>query len=281
MQVLQSIEALKAFRENLGIQSVGLVPTMGALHKGHMSLIHQSCTQNAHTIVSIFVNPTQFGANEDLSTYPCTLEQDLALCESLGVSGVFVPSIEEMYPSADELTILPPKMMGYVLEGFDRPTHFGGVLQVVLKLFMLVRPQKAYFGKKDAQQVLIVQKMLRDWHLPLEVVACPIVRDEDGLAFSSRNVYLSPQERTQALCIPKTIQCIESAISQGVYEVQELHKLVHKTLDSSKSLVPIHIFYTYFCDYNLAPIEKICKGESLFLLAVRVGKTRLLDNLWC
>ena len=155
MQVLQSIKELKAFRESLGVQSVGLVPTMGALHKGHLSLISESSRHNAHTIVSIFVNPTQFGQNEDLSTYPRTLEQDLALCENLGVSAVFAPSVEEMYASDDEIAILPPKMMGYVLEGFDRPTHFAGVLQVVLKLFMLTRPHKAYFGKKDAQQVLI------------------------------------------------------------------------------------------------------------------------------
>ena len=281
MQVLQSIKELKAFRESLGAQSVGLVPTMGALHKGHLSLISESSRHNAHTIVSIFVNPTQFGQNEDLSTYPRTLEQDLALCENLGVSAVFAPSVEEMYASDDEIAILPPKMMGYVLEGFDRPTHFAGVLQVVIKLFMLTRPHKAYFGKKDAQQVLIVQKMIRDLHLPLEIVACPIVRDDDGLALSSRNVYLSAQERESALCIPRTIERIESALNQGVLETKELENLARQTLDSSKSPAPIHIFYAYFCDHSLAPIARIKRGESLFLLAVRVGRTRLLDNLWC
>ncbi|WP_394952087.1 pantoate--beta-alanine ligase [uncultured Helicobacter sp.] len=279
MQVLQNIEELKTFRESLGMQSVGLVPTMGALHKGHLSLISESIHHNTHTIVSIFVNPTQFGQNEDLSTYPRTLDRDLALCESLGVSAVFVPSVEQMYPSDDEIAILPPKMMGYVLEGFDRPTHFAGVLQVVLKLFMLARPHKAYFGKKDAQQVLIVQKMAKDLHLPLEIVMCPIVRDDDGLAFSSRNVYLSPKEREIALCIPRTITRIESAIAQGVREVRELENLAHQTLDSKNA--PIHIFYAYFCDHSLAPITHIRQDESLFLLAVRVGKTRLLDNLWC
>lgn len=277
MQILKSIEALRVFRESVGAQSVGLVPTMGALHKGHISLISESMHRDAHTIVSIFVNPTQFGQNEDLSTYPRTLEQDLALCESLGVRAVFVPSVEQMYPSDDEITLLPPKTMGYVLEGFDRPTHFAGVLQVVLKLFMLTQPHRAYFGKKDAQQILIVQKMIADLHLPIELVMCPIVRDDDGLALSSRNVYLSPQERTQALCIPQTIRCVESAIAGGMYEVKELKNLAYESLRSQK----LEVFYAYFCDHNLAPITRICEGKSLFLLAVRVGKTRLLDNLWC
>lgn len=275
MRVLETIEELRTFRESLGAQSVGLVPTMGALHKGHLSLIGESTHHNAHTIVSIFVNPTQFGQNEDLSTYPRTLEQDLALCENLGVSAVFAPNVAQMYPSDDEITILPPKMMGYVLEGFDRPTHFAGVLQVVLKLFMLAQPHRAYFGKKDAQQVLIVRKMVEDLHLPLEIVTCPIVRDDDGLALSSRNVYLSPQERECALCIPRTIYTIESAIAKGVYEVSALEHLARENLTG------VHIFYAYFCDRALAPITHIRQDESLFLLAVRVGRTRLLDNLWC
>ena len=185
MEVCKDRLSLARFRSGLG-ESVGFVATMGALHKGHLSLIEKSLQENTHTIVSIFVNPTQFGENEDFGSYPRTLEADLALCEKAGVSAVFAPSVEDMY-STDEITFNPPKNMGYILEGFDRPTHFAGVIAVVLKLFMLIKPRKAYFGQKDAQQVLILQKMVRDLFLDIEIVPCEIVRDDDGLALSSRN----------------------------------------------------------------------------------------------
>ena len=274
MEVCKDRLSLARFRSGLG-ESVGFVATMGALHKGHLSLIEKSLQENTHTIVSIFVNPTQFGENEDFGSYPRTLEADLALCEKAGVSAVFTPSVEDMY-STDEITFNPPKNMGYILEGFDRPTHFAGVIAVVLKLFMLIKPRKAYFGQKDAQQVLILQKMVRDLFLDIEIVPCEIVRDDDGLALSSRNIYLSAKEREIALCIPRTIALVEQHIKNGEMSVDKLKALVLESLRLSETT----LFYADFFNRELKPIAVIKKQESIFLIALRVGKTRLLDNLW-
>lgn len=274
MEVCKDRLSLARFRSGLG-ESVGFVATMGALHKGHLSLIEKSLQENTHTIVSIFVNPTQFGENEDFGSYPRTLEADLALCERAGVSAVFAPSAEDMY-STDEITFNPPKNMGYILEGFDRPTHFAGVIAVVLKLFMLVKPRKAYFGQKDAQQVLILQKMVRDLFLDIEIVPCEIVRDDDGLALSSRNIYLSAKEREIALCIPRTIALVEQHIKNGEMSVDKLKALALESLTQSGTT----LFYADFFNRELKPIAVIKKQESIFLIALRVGKTRLLDNLW-
>lgn len=274
MEVCKDRLSLARFRSGLG-ESVGFVATMGALHKGHLSLIEKSLQENTHTIVSIFVNPTQFGENEDFGSYPRTLEADLALCERAGVSAVFAPSAEDMY-STDEITFNPPKNMGYILEGFDRPTHFAGVIAVVLKLFMLIKPRKAYFGQKDAQQVLILQKMVRDLFLDIEIVPCGIVRDDDGLALSSRNIYLSAKEREIALCIPHTIVLVKKEIDNGEVKVDRLKALALESLTQSGTT----LFYADFFNRELKPIAVIKKQESIFLLALRVGKTRLLDNLW-
>nr|WP_317403615.1 pantoate--beta-alanine ligase [uncultured Helicobacter sp.] len=274
MEVCKDRLSLARFRSGLG-ESVGFVATMGALHKGHLSLIEKSLQENTHTIVSIFVNPTQFGENEDFGSYPRTLEADLALCEKAGVSAVFTPSAEDMY-STDEITFNPPKNMGYILEGFDRPTHFAGVIAVVLKLFMLIKPHKAYFGQKDAQQVLILQKMVRDLFLDIEIVPCGIVRDDDGLALSSRNIYLSVKEREIALCIPRTIALVEQHIKNGEMSVDKLKALALESLTQSGTT----LFYADFFNRELKPIAVIKKQESIFLIALRVGKTRLLDNLW-
>ncbi|CAM3320293.1 pantoate--beta-alanine ligase [Helicobacter labetoulli] len=274
MEVCKDRLSLARFRSGLG-ESVGFVATMGALHKGHLSLIEKSLQENTHTIVSIFVNPTQFGENEDFGSYPRTLEADLALCERAGVSAVFTPSVEDMY-STDEITFNPPKNMGYILEGFDRPTHFAGVIAVVLKLFMLVKPRKAYFGQKDAQQVLILQKMVRDLFLDIEIVPCEIVRDDDGLALSSRNIYLSAKEREIALCIPRTIALVEQHIKNGEMSVDKLKALALESLRLGETT----LFYADFFNRELKPIAVVKKQESIFLLALRVGKTRLLDNLW-
>lgn len=274
MEVCKDRFSLARFRGGLG-ESVGFVATMGALHKGHLSLIEKSLQENTHTIVSIFVNPTQFGENEDFGSYPRTLEADLALCERAGVSAVFAPSAEDMY-STDEITFNPPKNMGYILEGFDRPTHFAGVIAVVLKLFMLIKPRKAYFGQKDAQQVLILQKMVRDLFLDIEIVPCGIVRDDDGLALSSRNIYLSAKEREIALCIPRTIALVKKEIDNGEVKVARLKALALESLTQSGTT----LFYADFFNRELKPITMIEKQKSIFLIALRVGKTRLLDNLW-
>lgn len=269
--ILKTTQELKEWREGIS-GSLGFVPTMGALHAGHLSLLEASKAQNSHTLLSIFVNPTQFGANEDFGKYPRTLESDIALAQ--GVDAIFAPEIAQMYPSQDEITLNPPKLMGYVYEGAIREGHFDGVLQVVLKLFNLSRPTRAYFGQKDAQQLLLLQKMVKDFFLPLEIVPCPIVRDSDGLALSSRNIYLSKEQRELALTIPQTLQKIATLISQGEKEVKKLYEF------GMSELKDLQVDYLAFCDHNLEPLEFIIPTQTLILLTCRVGNTRLLDNLW-
>ncbi len=273
MKIIRTTNELIAFRDTLK-GSVGLVPTMGALHKGHQSLIAQSLADNDYTFVSIFVNPTQFAPNEDLATYPRQLEMDSKLCKELGVDVVFAPSATEMYPKDDECTILAPKNMAYILEGFARPTHFNGVLQILVKLFGLTRASNAYFGQKDAQQLLIVKRMVEDLFLPIRINACPIVRDTDGLALSSRNIYLSKEERKQALAIPRSLESIHKAYNQGE---KDFGKLALIALEILKDL---EVEYLQACDYNLLQINTIIPNQSLIVLTARVGKVRLLDNLW-
>lgn len=269
--ILKTTQELREWRESIS-GSLGFVPTMGALHAGHLSLLEASKAQNSHTLLSIFVNPTQFGANEDFGKYPRTLESDIALAQ--GVDAIFAPEISQMYPSKDEVTLNPPKLMGYVYEGAIREGHFAGVLQVVLKLFNLSRPTKAYFGQKDAQQLLLLQKMVKDFFLPLEIVPCPIVRDTDGLALSSRNIYLSKEQRELALTIPQTLQKIATLISQGEREVKKLYEF------GMNELKDLQVDYLTFCNHSLEPLEFIIPTQTLILLTCRVGNTRLLDNLW-
>lgn len=223
MRVLETIATLREYRKSLK-ESVGFVPTMGALHKGHQSLIERSLKENSHTIVSVFVNPTQFGANEDFNAYPRPLEKDLALCEGLGVNAVFLPKTSEMYPYEIEqrLKLYAPEFLSSSLEGAVREGHFDGVVQVVLKLFHLVNPTRAYFGKKDAQQLLIIQHLVQDLLLDIEITPCEIVRDSDNLALSSRNVYLNAAQRKQALAIPKALESIKQAIDKGEKACEKL-----------------------------------------------------------
>lgn len=268
--------------------TLGLVPTMGALHAGHSSLIATSIAQNSHTIVSIFVNPAQFAPNEDLATYPRTIEADIARCEELGVSAVFLPQASDMYQSDDEASISPPKSLSCVLEGFARPSHFGGVLQVIMKLFWLSLADNAYFGRKDAQQLLVIQKMVRDFFIPISIVPCPIVRDKDGLALSSRNAYLSKDERQIALAIPKAIESMKKhcddifsksknhAIDSNKVDSKEVLSIGQKVLQNSG----VKLDYLEACDYELKRADILTPDKSIILLAGFVGKTRLLDNLW-
>ncbi len=275
MRVLETIAALREYRKSLK-ESVGFVPTMGALHRGHQSLIERSLKENSHTIVSVFVNPTQFGANEDFSTYPRPLEKDLALCEKLGVNAVFAPKIGEMYPYEIEqrLKLYAPTFLSSSLEGAMRHGHFDGVVQVVLKLFHLVNPTRAYFGKKDAQQLLIVQHLVQDLLLDIEIAPCEIMRDSDNLALSSRNVYLNATERKQALAIPKALENIQQAIDKGEKACEKLKKLGLEILKN------LEVDYLECCNHKLEPLKTIEPANTLILVAARVGKTRLLDNLW-
>ncbi len=275
MRVLEAIAALREYRKSLE-ESVGFVPTMGALHKGHQSLIERSLKENSHTIVSVFVNPTQFGANEDFSAYPRPLEKDLALCEKLGVNAVFAPKIGEMYPyEADQrLKLYAPKFLSSSLEGAVRHGHFDGVVQVVLKLFHLINPTRAYFGKKDAQQLLIIEHLVQDLLLDIEIAPCEIARDSDNLALSSRNVYLNATERKQALAIPKALENIKQAIDKGEKACEKLKKLGLEILKN------LEVDYLECCNHKLEPLKTIEPANTLILVAARVGKTRLLDNLW-
>ncbi|GAA6904738.1 pantoate--beta-alanine ligase [Helicobacter pylori] len=275
MRVLETIAALREYRKSLK-ESVGFVPTMGALHKGHQSLIERSLKENPHTIVSVFVNPTQFGVNEDFSAYPRPLEKDLALCEGLGVNAVFLPEMSEMYPYEIEqrLKLYAPTFLSHFLEGVMREGHFDGVVQVVLRLFHLVNPTRAYFGKKDAQQLLIIQHLVQDLLLDIEIVPCEIVRDSDNLALSSRNVYLNATQRKQALAIPKALENIKQAIDKGEKACEKLKKLGLEILET------LEVDYLEFCNHKLEPLKTIEPTNTLVLVAARVGKTRLLDNLW-
>ncbi|GAA8536186.1 pantoate--beta-alanine ligase [Helicobacter pylori] len=275
MRVLETITALREYRKSLK-ESVGFVPTMGALHKGHQSLIERSLKENSHTIVSVFVNPTQFGPNEDFNAYPRPLEKDLALCEGLGVNAVFLPKISEMYPYEIErrLKLYAPEFLSSSLEGAMREGHFDGVVQVVLRLFHLVHPTRAYFGKKDAQQLLIIQHLVKDLLLDIEITPCEIVRDDDNLALSSRNVYLDATQRKQALAIPKALENIKQAIDKGEKACEKLKKLGFEILET------LEVDYLEFCNHKLEPLKTIEPANTLVLVAARVGKTRLLDNLW-
>ncbi|GHP75734.1 pantoate--beta-alanine ligase [Helicobacter pylori] len=275
MRVLETIATLREYRKSLK-ESVGFVPTMGALHKGHQSLIERSLKENSHTIVSVFVNPTQFGPNEDFNAYPRPLEKDLALCEGLGVNAVFLPKTSEMYPYEIErrLKLYAPEFLSNSLEGAMREGHFDGVVQVVLKLFHLVNPTRAYFGKKDAQQLLIIQHLVQDLLLDIEITPCEIVRDDDNLALSSRNVYLNATQRKQALAIPKALENIKQAIDKGEKVCEKLKKLGFEILET------LEVDYLEFCNHKLEPLKTIEPTNTLVLVAARVGKTRLLDNLW-
>ncbi|GAA8731521.1 pantoate--beta-alanine ligase [Helicobacter pylori] len=275
MRALETIVALREYRKSLK-ESVGFVPTMGALHRGHQSLIERSLKENSHTIVSVFVNPTQFGANEDFSAYPRPLEKDLALCEKSGVNAVFLPKIGEMYPYEAEqrLKLYAPTFLSRSLEGAMRKGHFDGVVQVVLRLFHLVNPTRAYFGKKDAQQLLIIQHLVQDLLLDIEITPCEIVRDSDNLALSSRNVYLNATERKQALAIPKALENIQQAIDKGEKACEKLKKLGLEILEN------LEVDYLECCNHKLEPLKTIEPANTLILVAARAGKTRLLDNLW-
>jgi pantoate--beta-alanine ligase len=211
MEIIQNIPALRTFRRNLNPQtSVGLVPTMGALHAGHASLVKNAVKDNDITIVSIFVNPTQFGPNEDFEKYPRSLEKDAAMLADLGVDIIFAPSTNDIYPAQSQF-YFQIKSLDQKLCGASRPGHMNGVVQVVSMLFHLVQPTHAYFGLKDYQQCRIIQTLVEELHFPLEVVPCAIIREEDGLAMSSRNVYMSAEERQQALFLSQTLNGIRSA----------------------------------------------------------------------
>ena len=255
--------------------TVGLVPTMGFLHEGHLSLVKRAKAECKHVAVSIFVNPTQFGPNEDLSKYPRDLERDLRLLESAGVDLVWTPAPEDMYLPGFQ-TWVQVEQVTLPLEGAQRPGHFRGVTTVVTKLFNAVQPAKAYFGQKDAQQAAVIRQMTRDLNFPIEIVVCPIVREPDGLALSSRNVYLSPQERKAATVLSRALTAAGSAYDKGERNAENLRLIMKDTL----ALEPLaRMQYVSCADYDtLHELDEV-KGKTLLSMAVFMGKTRLIDNL--
>jgi len=276
MQILRTIdETRRVLREARESSELGLVPTMGALHEGHLSLVRRARAENGVVAASIFVNPLQFGPNEDLAKYPRTFEED---CRQLGREGVeflFAPSPEEMY-GGGTATIVDPGPVGTRLDGVSRPGHFVGVATVVAKLFHIVQPDRAYFGQKDAAQVAVLRQMVRDLDFPVEVVACPIVRDADGLALSSRNRYLSVEERQSALVLSRTLRSIEGRIREGVRESD----LLLGGYLSGREMVPgFKLDYLAMVDPDaLLPVGEAVSG-TLIAIAGWVGETRLIDNL--
>lgn len=260
-----------------GGRTIGLVPTMGALHAGHLSLIESARAETGFVVVSIFVNPTQFGPNEDLNRYPRTLERDLKSCEEAGVDLVFHPRPEIMYPP-DYRTFVEVTGLQDVLCGASRPGHFRGVATVVLKLFNLVQPDRAYFGQKDAQQVRVLQQMVHDLNVPVEIRVCPIVREADGLALSSRNKYLEAQERRGAAVLNRALSEARQRIEAGERDADSVRRVMVETIASVPGAV---LDYAAVVDADsLQSLVQIAAERPVLLaLAVRFGGTRLIDNL--
>ena len=255
---------------------IGLVPTMGYLHDGHLSLIKKARRENDIVIMSNFVNPLQFGPKEDFATYPRDLDRDNKSAESVGVDYVFAPANEEMYPQGYDTYV---EVKGPITEkmcGKSRPGHFKGVTTVVLKLFLITQPDRAYFGQKDAQQAIVIRKMVTDLNVPVKIITCPIVREEDGLALSSRNTYLSSEERLQALALPRALSAGRDMIMKGETDPQKVRLHIKQILESSPG---IRVDYVEVVDGDDLSDLSVIKGKVLLAAAVYVGKTRLIDNI--
>jgi pantoate--beta-alanine ligase len=253
---------------------VGLVPTMGALHEGHASLILAAAATCDHVVVSIFVNPTQFGPNEDFARYPRTFDADCGLAEASGADAVFAPNVAEFYPDG-ATTFVEVAELSDRLDGHSRPGHFRGVATVVAKLFIAAEPDKAFFGQKDAAQVAVLRRMTTDLRLATEIVVCPIVREADGLAMSSRNIYLNAAERVEALALSRAVRAAESLFAGGVRRAEQLLASAGNTLATEAGL---RVDYIALVDWQtLEPVELAAPG-SLFAVAAWVGATRLIDN---
>ena len=274
MQVLRTVDEMIAARQAMS-GSVGLVPTMGYLHEGHLSLVRRSTADNDHTVVSIFVNPTQFGPNEDLESYPRDEQRDLARLSDCGPVTVFIPPADEMYPPGFDEWVEMSGPAVETLEGKHRPGHFRGVMTVVARLFRIVRPERAYFGQKDAQQLRIIRRMVEHLGLPVQVVGLPTVREADGLAMSSRNVYLLPPDRRAALAISRALARARDMVKGGEVDSRKIRDAALMTLTAEPRAI---IDYVAIVDeFTLEDLEKIDR-PALILIAARVGETRLIDN---
>jgi len=272
LKILKTIKELQEATASNKNKTIGFVPTMGALHDGHISLIKQARLENEIVVVSIFVNPTQFLPGEDLDAYPRRTEADKKICEICKVDYIFMPEISTMY-TKEEVLIKAPNN-SYVLEGQSRPGHFDGVLQVVLKLFNLVQPTRAYFGKKDAQQLTLIQQMVKNLFLPIEIVPCEIIREKDGLALSSRNIYLDETQRKEALLISKSLYSAASLIAKNEKSSDVIKAKMSEVMET------LDVEYIAIVNKDINEISEIELKNTIILVVARFGNTRLLDNLW-
>lgn len=275
MQIIKKIDELRPIikawkREG---RTVGLVPTMGYLHEGHKSLIDRAVAENDRVVVSDFVNPTQFGPNEDFESYPRDLGADAVLCEAAGADIIFNPEADEMYDNA--LTFVDMNKITKVLCGKTRPIHFSGVCTVVSKLFNIVTPDKAYFGQKDAQQLCVIRKMVKDLNFDIEIVGCPIIREADGLAKSSRNTYLSADERKAALCLSRSLETGQKMIENGETSAAKVVDTIKAEIEKEPLA---KIDYVEMVDLNNLETLETVQKPLLCAMAVYIGKTRLIDN---
>jgi pantoate--beta-alanine ligase len=275
VHVVETIEALRAARTDLTGQ-VGVVLTMGALHAGHLSLVKEARAENDAVLATIFVNPTQFAASEDLSKYPRDLPHDLDMLSQAGVDVVFTPTPALMYPDGFQ-TWVEVTDVSQGLEGGHRPGHFKGVATVVAKLFNLTQPSKTYFGQKDAQQVAVIKRMARDLNFPLEVVVCPTVREGDGLAMSSRNAYLSQEERKAAGVLYRALHAAAGAYGDDLYQPEMLRQIMLETLNSEPLVEPDYV--SAADAVTLRELDTVSEQPILLSMAVKIGTTRLIDNM--
>jgi pantoate--beta-alanine ligase len=274
MKVVETIADLRRLRLKLA-EPVGFVPTMGYLHEGHLTLVKRAKAENSSVVVSIFVNPTQFGPQEDFAKYPRDPKRDLAMLEKEKVDIVFMPSVAEMYPPQFSSWVEVGKISER-LEGASRPGHFRGVATVVAKLFNIVQPDRAYFGQKDAQQLVVIKKMVAEFNMNLEVVAVPTVREPDGLAMSSRNIYLNPEERKAALVLYQALTLAQKLFSQGEKDAQAIRQKMTELIQKQPLA---NIEYISIADAETLDELDTVNPPALVSLAVKIGKTRLIDNV--
>ena len=278
MQILRTVAELRRWSRTLraaGGNAIGLVPPMGALHEGHASPIRAARADCAHVAVSLFVNPTQFGPHEDFARYPRSFEADCRLAEAAGADMLFAPAVEDLYPNGAESTFVDVPVLSDRLDGASRPGHFRGVATVVAKLFLAAEPDRAYFGQKDAAQVAVLRRMTVDLRLATEIVVCPIVRDAEGLALSSRNAYLAPAERVQALVLSRAVRRVASLVAEGERRATMLLAAAHGVFAAEPE---VRVDYMALVDWaTLKPVEIAVPG-TLFAVAAWVGTTRLIDN---
>ena len=273
MNVAAGLSEFRRLRDSLPAP-VGLVPTMGFLHDGHLSLVRRAREECAAVVTTVFVNPTQFAPDEDLTTYPRDLDRDLTALEAAGTDLVLAPTSEELYPEGYD-TWVSVEQLTRRLEGASRPTHFRGVATIVTKLFHIVRPDYAYFGQKDGQQALVVRQLLRDLNIPIDLVVCPTVRESDGLAMSSRNMYLSPEERAAAPVLHRCLQRVERLYANGECNTATLRREMERLLDEEPLARPDYVSIADIAD--LSELEVVDR-KAIVSLAVKLGTTRLIDN---